>query len=91
MNTDETQILGSREGREEREVGVEIDLRAHRGLRATQPVAQTSKSAVSQVSKPAGRAALYNVVRLADLEIGDTAGLETCATSQPSSRDNNIK
>ncbi len=40
-------------------------------------VAQTSKSAVSQVSKPAGHAAIG---RLADLEIGDTAGLETCAT-----------
>ena len=35
------------------------------------PVAQTSKSAVSRVSKPAGSA---------DLEVGDTAGLETCAT-----------
>jgi uroporphyrinogen decarboxylase len=38
-------------------------------------VAQTSKSAVSQVSKPAGCAK-----PLADLEVGDTAGLETCAT-----------
>ena len=39
-------------------------------------VAQTSKSAVSQVSKPAPPK-----VRLpADLEVGDTAGLETCAT-----------
>ena len=35
-------------------------------------VAQTSKSAVPQVSKPAGVDA--------DLEIGGTAGLETCAT-----------
>ncbi len=40
-------------------------------------VAQTSKSAVSRVSKPA-RAATDQ--RPADLEIGDTAGLETCAT-----------
>jgi hypothetical protein len=40
-------------------------------------VAQTSKSAVSQVSNlPAARA----LRRAADLEIGDTAGLETCAT-----------
>ncbi len=41
------------------------------------PVAQTSKSAVSRVSKPADAAP---VRRFADLEIGDTAGLETCAT-----------
>src|ERR1041385_6995947 len=40
-------------------------------------VAQTSKSAVSQVSKPASAPAFG---RDADLEIGDTAGLETCAT-----------
>jgi hydrogenase/urease accessory protein HupE len=42
-------------------------------------VAQTSKSAVSQVSKPApgeGRA----IRRAADMDVGDTAGLETCAT-----------
>ena len=40
-------------------------------------VAQTSKSAVSRVSKPA-RAS--HVRALAGLEAGDTAGLETCAT-----------
>jgi hypothetical protein len=40
-------------------------------------VAQTSKSAVSRVSKLADAPARQNV---ADLEIGDTAGLETCAT-----------
>jgi hypothetical protein len=43
-------------------------------------VPQTSKSAVSQVSKPAGRSV---GARAADLEIGDTASLETCATPQP--------
>ena len=47
-----------------------------RGKAATE-VAQTSKSAVSWVSKPANRAPLPGP---ADLEIGDTAGLETCAT-----------
>jgi hypothetical protein len=41
------------------------------------PVAQTSKSAVSQVSKPAN---VPLVRHPADLEIGDTAGWETCAT-----------
>ena len=41
------------------------------------PVAQTSKSAVSRVSKPANAA---HFRRPADWEIGDTAGLETCAT-----------
>jgi two-component system sensor histidine kinase/response regulator len=40
-------------------------------------VAQTSKSAVSQVSKPAPPASTGSS---ADMEIGDTAGLETCAT-----------
>jgi hypothetical protein len=40
-------------------------------------VARTSKSAVSRVSKPAAGTA---AVGLADLEVGDTAGLETCAT-----------
>jgi len=35
-------------------------------------VAQTSKSAVARASKP----------EKADLEVGDTAGLETCATSR---------
>jgi uncharacterized protein (DUF2126 family)/transglutaminase-like putative cysteine protease len=47
------------------------------------PVAQTSKSAASQVSKPASPerfSARENRGRLADLEIGDTAGLETGAT-----------
>ena len=42
-------------------------------------VAQTSKSAVSQVSKPAEHT---DRPRAADLEIGDTAGLETCGTPQ---------
>jgi len=46
--------------------------------RTPSTVALTAKSAVSQVSKPAR---LQNVGRPADLEIGDTAGLETCATS----------
>lgn len=47
-------------------------------------VAQTSKSAVSQVFKPAGRAKMGARAaggRSADLEIGDTAGLETRATN----------
>ncbi len=55
-------------------------------LSAEAVVAQISKSAVSQVSKPAGRAqadARSSGRRPADLEIGDTAGLETCATDQP--------
>src|SRR2546422_11581619 len=46
-------------------------------------VAQSSKPAVSQVSKPATRPnsrTLPDFPRSADLEIGDTAGLETCAT-----------
>ncbi len=46
-------------------------------------VAQTSKSALSQVSKLASAAsadAQSNLGSPADLEIGDTAGLETCAT-----------
>jgi hypothetical protein len=44
-------------------------------------VAQTSKSAVARVSKPADR---KHVARATDLEIGDTAGLETRATSRSS-------
>jgi hypothetical protein len=41
-------------------------------------VAQTSQSAVSRVSKPAS----HRLQRCAaDLEIGNTAGLETCATT----------
>ena len=50
----------------------------------TTPVPQTSKSAVSQVSKPAGRGKLEarpHDRRPAGLEAGDTAGLETCATT----------
>ena len=46
-------------------------------------VAQTSKSAVSRVSKPADATQSNQPSksrRHADLEIGDTAGLETCAT-----------
>jgi hypothetical protein len=49
-------------------------------------VAQISKSAVSQVSKPAKAVAARERRvnrRRADLEIGDTAGLETCATAKP--------
>jgi L-fuconolactonase len=42
-------------------------------------VAQTSKSAVSQVSKPA-QCECREVPRRADMDVGDTAGLETCAT-----------
>src|ERR1039458_5052967 len=47
------------------------------------PVAPTSHSAVSRISKSAGlgKAKAAPVFpRAADLEIGDTAGLETCAT-----------
>jgi hypothetical protein len=40
-------------------------------------VAQTSKSAVSRISKSAG---FPQFPSPADLEVGDTAGLETCAT-----------
>jgi hypothetical protein len=53
---------------------------------ASGEVAQTSQSAVSRVSKPAGGPNLptpATMPRLADMEIGDTAGLETCATSLP--------
>ena len=42
------------------------------------PVAQISKSAESWVSKPANAAQLR---RAADLEIGETAGWEACATA----------
>jgi len=55
-------------------------------LRLPEPrsgVGQTSESAVSQISKSARAAAFdahSNLQRPADLEIGDTAGLETCAT-----------
>jgi xanthine dehydrogenase iron-sulfur cluster and FAD-binding subunit A len=48
-----------------------------------QAVAQTSKSAVPQASKPASRPQVGRsplLPRPADLKIGDTAGLETCAT-----------
>ena len=47
-------------------------------------VAQVSKPAVSQSFQPADAATLgtrLNFQRRADLEVGDTAGLETCATS----------
>ncbi len=46
-------------------------------------VAQTSQSAVSQVSQPAGASSFptrSDSGRAADLEVGDTAGWETCAT-----------
>src|SRR4051794_5143783 len=52
-------------------------------MKSSAHVAQTSKSAVSQVSKPANPVVLEhgsNLARPADLEVGDTAGLETCAT-----------
>src|SRR5947209_16882496 len=48
-------------------------------------VAQVSKPAVSRVSKPANRCqhqARRRIPRPADLEVGDTAGLETCATDE---------
>ncbi len=51
---------------------------AQSGGSTANPVAQTSKSAVARVSKPAD---IAPVRRSADLEIGDTAGLETCATT----------
>jgi hypothetical protein len=54
----------------------DFNAKAQRGKAATK-VARTSKSAVSRVSKPA---AGTTAVGLADLEVGDTAGLETCAT-----------
>ena len=48
-------------------------------------VAQTSESAVSQVSKPV-RAWMHRTVggspASADLEVGDTADLEICATGR---------
>jgi hypothetical protein len=46
-------------------------------------VAQVSKPAVSRVSKPADAGKLcgrWFLLQPADWEIGDTAGLETCAT-----------
>lgn len=48
-------------------------------MRKLAPVAQTSKSAVSQVSKPATPQISQQP---ADLEVGDTAGLEACATGE---------
>jgi RNA polymerase sigma factor (TIGR02999 family) len=55
----------------------------HTAQRSRNQVAQTSTSAVSRVSKPAGCASCQRgskVATPADLEIGDTARLETCAT-----------
>src|SRR5205807_2139232 len=52
-------------------------------LPSAEAVAQVSKPAVSRVSKPANRCqyqARRRIPRPADLEVGDTAGLETCAT-----------
>jgi len=46
-------------------------------LKNTVIVAQTSKSAVSRISKSAD---FRTFPSPADLEVGDTAGLETCAT-----------
>jgi hypothetical protein len=48
-----------------------------RPLQNTFFVAQTSQSAVSRISKSAE---IREFPRLAELEFGDTAGLETCAT-----------
>jgi hypothetical protein len=51
-------------------------------------VAQVSKPAVSQSFQPADAATLgtrLNIQRRADLEVGETAGLETCATFWPMS------
>jgi signal transduction histidine kinase len=62
--------------------GIWKDARTRR-LESLRYVAQTPKSAVSQVSKPAGvesSTAPRSVERSADLEVGDTAGLEACAT-----------
>ena len=50
-------------------------------------VAQTSQSAASQVSKPAGRTGWR---RAADLEIGDSSGWETCATKKISGAVNGL-
>lgn len=50
---------------------------------AASDVAQTSQSAVAQVSQPANHPTFRptpSLRRAADLEVGDTAGLETCAT-----------
>jgi CO/xanthine dehydrogenase Mo-binding subunit len=50
-------------------------------------VAQTSESAVPQVSQPASAASADALAQFrcpADLKIGDTAGLETCATVEAS-------
>src|SRR5947209_14331889 len=52
-------------------------------LPSAEGVAQVSKPAVSRVSKPANRCQYQvrrRIPRHADLEVGDTAGLETCAT-----------
>src|SRR5947209_14697168 len=54
-------------------------------LPSAEGVAQASKPAVSRVSKPANRfqhQARHRIPRPADLEVGDTAGLETCATHE---------
>jgi len=52
-------------------------------------VPQTSKSAVSRVSKPADAA---HSRRPANLEIGDTAGLEICGTQvSPASANPTVK
>src|SRR5947209_19746134 len=60
-------------------------------LPSAEGVAQVSKPAVSRVSKPANRCqyqARRRIPRHADLEVGDTAGLETCATyeAEPGAR-----
>jgi hypothetical protein len=61
-----------------------------RAMKRRKVVAQISKSAVSQVSKPAQRLPVrrfHSFWSPADLEIGDTAGLETCATNRLMERD----
>jgi formylglycine-generating enzyme required for sulfatase activity len=87
LNWDADKLLFSSVGTHNRWQVFELGLapQAQRAAQLAQPiaqtvttVAQTSKSAVSQVSKPAG---VRKSGPPADLEIGDTAGLETCVTS----------
>jgi hypothetical protein len=59
---------------------------AARGKVVDKGVSQVSKPAVSQSFQPADAATLgtrLNIQRRADLEVGETAGLETCATFWP--------
>ncbi len=69
--------------------GSQIPTARFRGL-----VAQVSKPTVSRVSKPAAPrpfASARFVRSPADLEVGDTAGLETCATGQVHTKRNLIE